>query len=761
MAQLYNNLGSVSSETGDFKKAIEYYHRALENFEIIKDKAGKAQALQNIGLIYAAKKDYNKAQLYYQQSLTLNRETDNKYQIVNILSAIGNCFTEMKSYDKAIRYLKESYELAINTGLSNEIFRNCKSLSEAYRGAKDYVKSFDYIEKYIQLKDSVYNAEKFKQLSELQTKYETEKKKKEIEIKTLKLKESEEVNKRQKAVIYSIIGGLILISFFSILLYRLYLKIRKKNLLLVKQKMEIEIQAKELEKLSIVASETDNSVIIANAEGIIEYVNAGFTKLFEYTFDEFASMRGKNIVKTSFYPDFLDLFLDCIEKKNSVVYTTLSETKSGKKIWVQTTLTPYFDNNGNLQKLIAIDSDVTKIKEAEEEIRFQKKEITDSIHYAKRIQSAILPRNENLKDFIGDYFILFRPRDIVSGDFYWTTSVHISDGVTCDRVSDEMSGNRVSNVVFGSRVTSSHPVTIIAVADCTGHGVPGAFMSMLGISFLNEIFNNEKIVNPAQILNELRKSVIESLKQKGASEEMKIVSSETLTNSSAVVSSYGSGKDTPSSFITAVKTPYAANENDGSSSFATAVKDGMDIALCILDPDKHILQFAGANNPLWIIRHDLQGSVNKDNRQSIANGADQNDPQGHVNKGKSQSIAYSADQYDPTGRENELIEIKGDKMPIAIYDKMPPFVTIEIPVHKGDTFYIFSDGYADQFGGPKGKKLMYKRMKQLLIENRNSSMPDQRLALEKNLTEWMSHLDPHSGKPYEQVDDICVIGLRI
>jgi len=260
----------------------------------------------------------------------------------------------------------------------------------------------------------------------------------------------------------------------------------------------------------------------------------------------------------------------------------------------------------------------------------QTKSITDSIHYASRIQEALLPPSEVLNEVLPEHFILYRPRDIVSGDFYWATTKN----------------NR----------------TILVAADCTGHGVPGAFMSMLGISFLNEIINKFDHLHANQILNELKESVKRSLRQ--------------------------TGKD---------------NE----------AKDGMDMALCILDFEKKQMEFSGAYNSLLLIR------------------------------------------------DNELIKYEADRMPVGIYVKdRGSFTNHIIDMKKGDNYYIFSDGYPDQFGGAYGSKLMIKRFKNLLLENHQMSSKQQKNALENFLNTWQSYKD-EDGKKYRQLDDILVIGMKV
>jgi serine phosphatase RsbU (regulator of sigma subunit) len=259
------------------------------------------------------------------------------------------------------------------------------------------------------------------------------------------------------------------------------------------------------------------------------------------------------------------------------------------------------------------------LKAQRDQIAYQKKHITDSIEYAERIQRAILPSLELFTDQM-EHFVIFKPRDIVSGDFYWVEQV---DGKF-----------------------------VIIAADCTGHGVPGAFMSMLGVSLLNEIVLTKRITAPDVILNLLRAKIIEALKQEAAS----------------------------------------------------VVKDGMDMTVCLLNQTNNRLYFSGANNPLYLIR-----------------------------KGK-------------------LTQIQGDKMPVAIHEIMDPFTIHEIALERGDTFYTFSDGYADQFGGPQQKKFLTKNFRNLLLSVQNLPMIDQGIELDRTFEDYR--------KDVEQIDDIVVIGVR-
>ena len=265
-----------------------------------------------------------------------------------------------------------------------------------------------------------------------------------------------------------------------------------------------------------------------------------------------------------------------------------------------------------------------KLESAYKEIEQQKKNITDSIHYAKRIQNAILPNDKEFERLLPEWFIIYRPKDIVSGDFYWL----------------DQNGDNI----------------MVAAVDCTGHGVPGAFMSIVGHNQLNQAVKSKNIVKPSDILNELNYGVTHTLKQ---------------------------------------------------TSGVRSVRDGMDIALCTFDKKFKKVQFAGAYNPLILIRN------------------------------------------------NELIQIKGDKFPIGAFldEELNKFTNNEMDLKKDDMLYIFSDGYVDQFGGDTGRKFLIKHFKNLLLEIHQKPLEDQKTHLIETLEEWK--------KGYPQIDDILIIGIKI
>ena len=288
----------------------------------------------------------------------------------------------------------------------------------------------------------------------------------------LKLKELEIKNKNIVLTSF-VIGSVLLLILLGIIYYN-YRDKKKINKIL-------EYQNQELEKLSIVASETSNAIVITDKDGNFTWVNQGYTRLFGYTLEEITGNSPKNLIHTDNDESVNKLVRKALKLGEVVNYELEIASKSGRKIWVQTTLTPILDNQGKVDKLIVIDSDIGKIKEAEQEIIRQNHQIMASINYGKRIQDAILPSESLIKSYFPDSFIYFKPRDIVSGDFYWFS-------VQDDKL-------------------------FVAAVDCTGHGVPGAFMSLIGNQLLNHIVNERKINKPSEILKELNKGVIQALSQ--------------------------------------------------------------------------------------------------------------------------------------------------------------------------------------------------------------------------------------------------------
>ncbi len=288
--------------------------------------------------------------------------------------------------------------------------------------------------------------------------------------------------------------------------------------------------------------------------------------------------------------------------------------------------------NKEIRSRLELEKSKMLIESQKEEVEEKNLEIISSLRYAKRLQSALLPPKNLLDSFFKDYFIIYHPRDIVCGDFYWARKIKTTP-----------SNGQPKEYI------------LVAVADCTGHGVPGAFMSLLGSNFLHQSAVEKDVNSPAEALNFLNQKIITTLNH-GYSEE--------------------------------------------------EIRDGMDISFIAIDIENKQLAYSGANNPVYIIRN------------------------------------------------KSLQTLKADKQAIGnMNDTVMPYNNMAIDLLAGDCIYLFTDGYADQFGGPKGKKLMRRAFEDVLIENSHKPMSEQKLALENTFNNWKGRLD--------QVDDVCVLGIKV
>lgn len=487
LALVSNAIGVIYMDQQQYKLAVEYFGNALSYYEQVNDKVSQGQVLTNMSYVFTQTEDYKKALNMAMRGIEVAGELKDHIGMAKGLVSAGEIYTAMHDWNNAMHALNEALRISVvqkDKNLERMIYT---SLSAMCREKGDYKNALEYFEKGIHIKDSIFSIETTNQMLELQTRFETDKKEKEIQLLT---KDKE----RDKVIKSAFVGGLSLLALLSFYIYRNY-RIKRK----------------------------------ANEELI-----------------------SKNLI---------------IEEKN--------------------------------------------------------KNISDSINYAKRIQEAILPATSEMNDVFSDHFILYKPKDVVSGDFY-------------------AFARKESKVIF-------------AAVDCTGHGVPGAFMSMIGTDKLNHIVIEQGITKPSEILNQLNLGIKTALKQRDAD------SGET--------------------------------------------RDGMDLALCMFDTASGTLEFAGAHRPLY-----------------------------HIN--------------------GELKIVDADKTAIGGWtDENYSFTNHQVEVKKGDCIYLFSDGYADQFGGPKQKKFTTKRFKELLFSIRDKSMEEQKAILNETIEHWKGDL--------EQVDDILVVGVRI
>lgn len=312
-------------------------------------------------------------------------------------------------------------------------------------------------------------------------------------------------------------------------------------------------------------------------------------------------------------------------------------TKDGSSLQAEFMFSAKHINYKNEIYALIIVDDITELEKQKRKITKQRDEILGSISYAKRIQKAVLPMQSMIKNILEDYFVLYKPRDIVSGDFYFVSQVN--------------------------------DWKIVIVADCTGHGVPGAFMSLLSITFLKKIIEKDEIAQPNMILNELRKDIISALRRENKTLSLIDMNEKTI------------------------------------ETIKESLSDGLDISVCAINTKTNEMQFSGANNSVYIIR------------------------------------------------DKELIEYKGDRMPVGYYLKMDDFSNKSIEMKNGDMVYMSSDGFPDQFGGPKGKKMKYRVFKQLLIDSANLPIKEQSDILYQEFINWKGE--------HQQIDDVVVLGFKV
>ncbi len=607
------NLGNIYDQLGNTKAALDYFLRSLKIREEIGDKKGVAAINAAIGLVYDKTDEKELALKYFENALNTYTELDNQLGIAKINYYLSN-----------VLYHKFSNtQDTLITGTDTVTVQDTASLIKAEQNLLKALPVFE------ELGDVRYIAGMYEMLGLIYMHKKNDKQALDYMTKSLDIRK-QIGNKFGIANTYKNLG-----NFYKNNNSKKALKYYKKALDL----------AKEMEAKNILAE------LYYNIAGIYQD-NKNYKKAFDYL------LAYKNLKEKLQNEDNTKKMTQLAMQYEFDKKQRLQEEEQKRKDAIQQErlkqqemLTYFFvagfvfmlilaffiyKNYRNKQKTNKIlEQKNQMLQEQKDKIEAQNKDITDSIKYAQRIQRALLPPNEFFTEKLLDYFILFRPRDIVSGDFYWATEKH-------DKI-------------------------ILTAADCTGHGVPGAFMSMLGISYLNEIVNkydpnSGEPMRASIILNQLRYAVKTSLKQTGNDDE---------------------------------------------------AKDGMDMALIIIDKKTNVVQYAGAHNPLFIVRN------------------------------------------------GELIKYKADKMPVGIFIReKESFTNHEIQVQKGDAVYMFSDGFVDQFGGEKGKKFMVARFRELILRIHDKPMAEQKAIFEYELDNWMNHTDVN-GQNYRQIDDILVIGFRV
>ncbi len=601
LGNLYNNIGLIYYTIEKFDSATHYYYKSLEVHESINYLSGISNAYGNLGNVYESLKESQKALEFHKKSLEITKKEKNEMGIALSFINIGNAFLKLNQKDSALYYylnadnfFKEVNSFPIE---KSHIYLNIGNIYF-------HLEEFDLAEKYLKSAIEILELyEVYDQLNIAKLNFGI------LLIEKNKFKEGfKYLNDVVDWSLKNSHGELYYSSIDALSMY--YSKTNN-----YKKAYDLKVEYIQLRDSMI---NEDNKKMIYD-----------LSKKYE---DEKKQLIISNL-QTKNELDSISLVQSNLEK------TTLKKQKSNLILVFSIIFIFLISITYVIYKLFTNKKKSSEIIEKQKVLVEEKnKEIMDSINYAKRIQEAYMPPENTFHRIYPNGFILYKPKDVVCGDFYWFFS------------------NHESNISF------------LASADCTGHGVPGAIMSIICCNALNEVVVNRKITDTDEILNQTREIVKTNLK----------------------------------------------------SSDMSGQKDGMDISLVALQqvnsPDSNrgrshsvsrSVSWSGANNPIWIIR-----------------------------KGA-----------------NEIEEIKGDKQPIGLYENEKPFTKHEIQLNEGDIFYLFTDGFQDQFGGEKGKKFKALNLKSLLISIQHKEMKEQKQIILNEFENWKGDL--------EQVDDVCIIGVRV
>ncbi len=579
LASAYNNIGFVYENHGDVERGMEFYFKSLKLREEVKDDRGIGESYNNIAYMYNAQGDQEKALETFVLALKYFEKAKNDQGVGIIYNNLGDIYKQKGNYPEALSVLQKS--IAIKTGLSDH-----KGLSTVYVNVGDIYerqKLFDSAKKYYNsaLVEAQLAENKSKTSGALQNLAS-------VFLRTGDVSKAFEYGKQALSLSIEVGFPEKIRDSYSILSEIYAAKNDFKNA------YESYKSFKEMSD-SILSDNTKQDAI---------------KQQMKYSFDK-REIEVKKEKEQSEFEHQIE-----VKRQNQIIYTSVGV------LLLVIIFSGFLYNRFRVtkkQKAI-IEEQKHEVEEQKELVDEKNKEITDSINYAKRIQQAILPPERIFQNTLNNSFVLFKPKDIVAGDFYWM----------------EIVGDWI----------------IFSAADCTGHGVPGAMVSVVCHNALNRSVREFGLTEPGKILDKTRELVIETFEK---------------------------------------------SDHE--------VRDGMDISLCAYNKKTKVMNWSGANNPLWI------------------------------------------------ARKREWIEVKPDKQPIGKYENSKPFTTNKMQMEEGDVFYIFTDGYADQFGGPKGKKFKYKPFQELLMENSALALDVQKQKLDVAFESWKGNL--------EQVDDVCVIGVRI
>lgn len=575
-ASVLQNYGALKVEQNKYKEALNYFLQVAELYKKEGYDRDLAVIYQNIAIVLEYAEDFKTAAKWHQKAIKIKRELNDSAQICESLNSYAICLQNLKFYKEAEQLLNEGVRICLLRKDNANLYYLYNTLGGQFKDLNEYERSYDYYKKALEL--------------------------------------NSEENK-DAIIITANVGN----SLYMLKRYNEAIPYLEKALKGTRKFKSTDTERNTLKTLAYLYMDIKNYKLSSDYFSSFVKMNDSVTKLTRT--EEIADLEKK------YQTDKKDQENKLLFAQNKISENTINQQR----------LISYFGALGLILLILVIvfvfrsyrvkkkanielsekNGVIQKQKELVEE---HQKEILDSITYAKRLQQAILPPLSYLNQHLPDNFVLYKPKDIVAGDFYWAEQ--------------------------------KKEIILIAAADCTGHGVPGAMVSVVCSNALNRAVKEFNLSEPGKILDKVRELVMDT---------------------------------------------FSKSESE--------VKDGMDISLCAINTETKQIQWSGANNPLWYIN------------------------------------------------DQQLFELKADKQPIGKNDNPKPFTTHTLQLKTGDLLYLFTDGYADQFGGAKGKKFKYKQLEELILKNSTLNSEQQKDNLEKVFDNWKGGL--------EQVDDVCVMGIRL
>lgn len=584
-----NRLGFVYREKGLYEKAASCYNSALVSNKDELNVAEAANSYLNIGVLYHDQNHLQDALRYEEKGLQLYRQVNDTGRVANSLARLGNLWLDLGDSTKALDDYEEALSMFTKVNHKRGIAVCLNNIAMIWLGRHQDAKAIEYYTRALEIRESI-------------------------------------GDKNGVALITNNLGST-------------YLEMRQyeKAIFFLNKSLAI---SRELGYREMIDS--DYNWLSKTYEALGDYEKAlSYYRRFHLLSDSLYNDKNSkeiNELNKKFDTDRREKEYASLQRESSLRGEALAQERT--RNWVMASallllvvLVGVILRNAIRRKRanVLLEFQKSEIATQKKIVEEQHRDILDSISYAQRIQDAMLPSREEMNRLFPGAFVFFRPRDIVSGDFWW--------------------------------IGQSGTVKIIAAIDCTGHGVPGAFMSLIGNNVLNEIVKMNHQPDPATILAQMTQQVVAALNQEHSA-------------------------------------------TAGSSDFSSGIKDGMDVAICCINESEGTIRFAGANNPLYFIRN------------------------------------------------GNLEEIKGDRQPVGVFDgEQKPFTTHTLPLKEISAIYLFTDGYADQFGGPGGKKFKYSRLKENLHRHHRLSPSEQEMQLAETFDSWKGPLD--------QIDDVLVIGVKL